>query len=136
MRGSSIPNETRLENVRIQQLYQLSGSRACCPARRDSTKRRGIQKACRTQSQEARAEAKGQAPGLGPRGRFPLEWDLLRFARRLFCLASQLSIGEALANDLANEITKSIPVRHRKSIIKSERLLVHIHTETDGTAPR
>ena len=114
---------------RVRSVRRTGRQGAICITQGNQTARSGISKTGRCEPAKTRAKAEDQAIRLGPRGSVAL--DGFRLPRFAFNLASKLSIGEALAHNLANEITESVCVGHRQPIVVSERLFVQVPEQVE-----
>ena len=91
---------------------------ACTPSTR-------IQEESGSESEQARAEAKGHA------FRFPRPCRLVCLRSSLFGFAGQLGIGEALADNLPNGEVEAIPVIHVLPIVVAESLFVEVAKQVE-----
>jgi hypothetical protein len=85
------------------------------------TPRTCLQKEVLGEPKSKRPQAKGQAPGLGPR--FPRHGLVDRF--RFVCLTGEFRVGQPLTDDLADADVESLRVSHLP-IVESERLLIDV----------
>src|ERR1700733_7116904 len=104
---------------RIQSLRQSCGPTTHCVIGRDEAPRSGVSKTSRCEPAKTRPETKGYAFDFGPRFKRPSGLETLRAG-----LASQFIVCEALAHDLAAQITEPLRIIHRLPVVVAKCLLI------------